>query len=259
MTLKERHVEGLTLRGFNEKARTIECVMSSDVEDSYGESVHQASWRLERFLTNPVVLFAHNSREMPVGKASNVGVRDGKLQATITFASEKANPKAEQLWNLVREGVIRAVSVGFVPGVVRTIKRGAKDIVELADCTLHELSVVPIGANVDALMRSKGIGHEARAAIGHTVWSASLRSPERPIEQARSAGQALADLINSDLDHDDGVAEFAASVSRTRADQNARERADATERARYRAEIDHRAANPTASDLLTRLINGGDQ
>jgi HK97 family phage prohead protease len=148
----------MRLRGLNESSRSVECLASSEAIDSYGEIVCQKSWKLDRFLGNPIVLFGHNSRELPIGKATNVRVTDEGLCCRIEFATAAANPKAEHVWQAVKEGILKAVSVGFVPGRLVDEKHNGRDVVKLADCELHELSVVPIPANPKALMRARSLG-----------------------------------------------------------------------------------------------------
>lgn len=150
------------VREVREASREADFVASTDAIDSYGEIVEQV-WRLDRFKKNPVILFAHNSREIPIGQAVRCEVVDGVLECTIRFASEKANPKAEQVWQSVLEKTLRAVSVGFNPGTVRYEKRNDREICVLSDNELFEISVTPIGANPEALakMRARALAAQS--------------------------------------------------------------------------------------------------
>lgn len=145
----------LALRSFDPVARTCDCVASTDAIDSYGEIVDQSSWDLSRYATNPIVLFGHDASTLPIGRASNVRVERGALRATITFATAAANPLAEHVFQLVKEGVLGAVSVGFVAGAVTTETRDGRPVDVLSNCCLHELSVVNLPANEEALMRAR--------------------------------------------------------------------------------------------------------
>jgi HK97 family phage prohead protease len=189
---------GLALKAYDEEARTATFVASSDAIDTYGERVEQ-SWNLTRYMANPVVLFGHNSRDLPIGSAEMVAVHDGKLQVRVRFASEKANPMAEKVWQSVREKTLRAVSVGFIPGKVRTEREGDRDIYVLSDNELHEISVVPIPANPEALakMKAKAIAsaganngetHEAASSGRETAMAdeskAALEAKERELAEA---------------------------------------------------------------------------
>jgi len=136
-------------------------VMSTEAEDRHGEIVEQR-WRLERFRKNAVVLFGHDSRDLPIGRAENVRVEGGALRGTIVFATAEANPEAEKVWQLVQQDMLSSVSVGFVPHDVRRERRDGRDVTILSDCELIELSVVPIPANSEAVMqRAKAMGTRA--------------------------------------------------------------------------------------------------
>lgn len=169
----------MVLRGLDEKTRSAVFIASTDAIDSYDEIVEQ-TWRLDRYISNPVVLFAHQSRELPIGKSSEVGVVDGKLQTRITFASAEANPKAENVWQSVREGTLRAVSVGFLPGDYRWEKREGREVLVLSNNELLEISVTPIPANAEALAkmraRARGDRKELSMAGEQNETTAALRS-----------------------------------------------------------------------------------
>lgn len=145
----------LQIKSIDTPARRCSCIASTDSLDSYQERIDQATWNLDLYRVSPVVLFAHDTRSLPVGRAENVRVEDGALQAEIIFASAEANPEAEKVWKLVQEKILRGVSVGFKPGRISYEKEGGKEIARLHNCILRELSVVPIGANPDALIRSR--------------------------------------------------------------------------------------------------------
>lgn len=145
---------GLHLRAVRSATREADFVASTAAIDSYDEIVEQ-SWRLDRFRSNPVVLFAHQSRELPIGRATRVAVVGGQLEATIQFATAEMNPKADQVFKMVEAKILNAVSVGFVPNTVRRELRDGREIYVLADNELHEISVVPIPANPEALAKMK--------------------------------------------------------------------------------------------------------
>jgi HK97 family phage prohead protease len=176
-------MEFLTLRSMSESTRSADFIASTASIDSYGEIVEQ-KWHLERYLRNPVVLYAHNSREMPIGHAKNVRVTSTGLECSVTFLSAKANPLAEQVWQAMKEGALRAVSVGFFPNTVRTEKRNEKDVTVLSDNELYEISVVPIPANEDAVMRAKAAGGAVVDAEDDLGAVALRRAKERAASRA---------------------------------------------------------------------------
>ncbi len=169
------HVCAFDLRTVQNDAREAEFVASSDAIDSYGERVEQ-SWDLGRFTRNPVILWAHQSRELPIGQAVSTRMVEGRLHARIRFASEKANPLAERVWQSVQEGTLRAVSVGFVPRDVRTEKSDGREVVVLSDNELYEISVTPIPANPEALMRARkrALATQKTSAVNESATEAMM-------------------------------------------------------------------------------------
>jgi len=131
--------------------RVVDVVASTDTVDSYGDSIDQTSWQLARYAANPVVLYAHATRDLPIGTAENVRVEEGALRARLRLVPDDANPMAGQVWRLIEAGALRAVSVGFLPHTCRWEKRADREVFVMADCELLEISVVPVPANPDAL------------------------------------------------------------------------------------------------------------
>jgi HK97 family phage prohead protease len=142
---------GFQVRGLADEKRSVDVIASTAAIDSYGEIVAQ-SWDLKRYLSNPIVLYGHNSWDMPIGFASNVRVEDGKLLATLNLVDEKASPMAERVWQGIKQGSLRAVSVGFrTRSKPTSVEVEGKQVLVLSDNELIEISVVPIPANPEAL------------------------------------------------------------------------------------------------------------
>jgi hypothetical protein len=145
-------------------SRSIRVRASSAAIDSYDEIVDQ-DWNLERYLRNPVVLYGHNKSgllglggapedTLPIGFGSDVRVVGGCLEATLNFVNEKASPLAERVLEGFKQGSIRAVSVGFVPGDLKAEKVAGREVYRMSKCELFEISVVPMGANPEAVALS---------------------------------------------------------------------------------------------------------
>ena len=126
-------------------------VASTDAIDRYGEVVEQ-DWRLDNYKRNPVVLWSHDPHDLPIGKALDVRVDNGKLKARIVFAAHAKAQEIAQLWN---DGFLNAISVGFYPTNVRFEKRDGKDVPVLSGNELLEISVVGIPANPEALAEER--------------------------------------------------------------------------------------------------------
>ena len=113
-------------------------------------------WNLDNYMRNPVVLPHHagsnvfSAPQNPIGQATRVWIDHRGLMARIRFASTDAGKETEQL---VLEGVIRAVSVGWLgsefsldrneDGTVREIAYNQQELIEI--------SVVNVPADPHAL------------------------------------------------------------------------------------------------------------
>lgn len=145
------------------ESRSVDVVASSEALDAHG-TILKANWDLARYKSNPVVLYAHDQSEIPIGLASNVRVEDELLRATLTFSTADLNPKAEQVWLNVQAEVIRGVSVGFGFDTVRfEVQEGVERVV-LDDLELWEISMVPVPSNPEALASMRARALSSRAA-----------------------------------------------------------------------------------------------
>ena len=135
--------------------RVINFTGSTESVNDHGHIVKQDGWELDRYLKNPVFLWGHNYKELPIGKANSVGVKDNKLVFDIEFASEELNPFADQIYKLYKNKFLNAVSVGFnakklnVLGDEEAKETGAWGLIEQAE--LYELSGVLMGSDPNAI------------------------------------------------------------------------------------------------------------
>src|ERR1700722_10036659 len=89
--------------------RQARVICSTGQVDRAGEIVVQEGIDLSAYKLNPIVLWQHNV-ESPVAKASDIGLVDGKLTATVDFPPPGISAKADEICGLVKSGVISAVS-----------------------------------------------------------------------------------------------------------------------------------------------------
>lgn len=154
------HAASFALKAFDEEGRWADFVASTSALDRDNEIVDQATWQLDEFRKNPVVLWLHNKFSMPIGKALSVSIdiENGApaLVVRIQFATADINEDAERIWLAVKAKFLNAVSAGFLPGRAVYEEVNGKRIRRLFDCKLYEISVVPIGANPEALAKAMG-------------------------------------------------------------------------------------------------------
>lgn len=149
------------IKGVNDTEYTIDAVFSNADVDRSGESIDQKGWILDEYLSNPVILFAHDHYQPAVAKTISIGINSrNELEGTIKFAVDEY-PFAKILFNLYKNGYMRAFSVGFMNVEYETSETDGESVVVLKKNKLYEISVVNVGANAMAL--AKNSFAEARA------------------------------------------------------------------------------------------------
>lgn len=92
-------------------------VASTAVEDRHGEIVSVDGWETKNFKDNPILLWAHNHSEIGVGQAKKFWIEGTGKKAKFMIEGfiHEATDTARALKYLVKEGIIRTMSVGFKP------------------------------------------------------------------------------------------------------------------------------------------------
>jgi HK97 family phage prohead protease len=165
-------------------SRVVSYVASSESMDSQGDIVEQ-DWLLERFAKNPTILYNHGratgggffgggslspEQTLPIGRAVQWGVNEdalhGKhLRIDVEFAPAELNPFADQVFRNVKAGFLKGGSVGFRPHTVTSEVVNDVEIYRLRQNELYEFSIVPIGANADAVTLSAEHSESHRAFL----------------------------------------------------------------------------------------------
>jgi len=150
----------LRVLAFDEKNREASFIISSDHKDRYGEIVEQSSWQLDNYKKNPIVLWGHNPElaDNVLGQAVSIETKDDTDGHQITvakmkFAEAGTSQNADTVFSLVRQGILRTVSVGFIPHAFKEIQdpETKESVLVLQENELLEFSIVPIPANPNAV------------------------------------------------------------------------------------------------------------
>lgn len=130
-------------------------VLSHESVDRVGDIVVQAGWDLKSFLDNPVALMSHKQGDMPVGIWRNLRVEGPALLGDLQLAAKGTSREADLARELIQQGILRAVSVGFRPIAAEPLKpRGMKYLsAELLECSL-----VSVPCNGKAVLVAKSLG-----------------------------------------------------------------------------------------------------
>lgn len=179
-------------RSVNRADRTIDVVASTNALDSFNTRIDPNGWELEQFRKNPVITWAHDDRGFtasggrPIAKAENTRVEDGKLKMRLRFPQQGKFPFADECFELMADGFLNAVSVGFDPVEYRDEQTESDGNVRVyTRQKLLEVAVVTIPSNDEALVeraRRQNIDvEEARARIERLELMAKQETEEREI------------------------------------------------------------------------------
>lgn len=138
--------------GYIEKASKlsegeVEFVISTNDWDAHGERINVEGINVKDFNKNPVVLWGHDSFNLPIAKATKVWKEGGKLMARAKFYLKDDFPR--KIYGYIVDGYLNAVSIG---GMVEEWGDDGRTINKL---TMKEFSVVSIPANPNALVAAK--------------------------------------------------------------------------------------------------------
>jgi HK97 family phage prohead protease len=168
---------------------------------------------LRAYRRNPVVLFGHDHRSLPVGVATSLDVSPGEgIRATWRWL--EGDPFADRVRNAYDQGVLRAASIGFS---VKEYERNDHGGLRYTQTELLEFSLVPVPANdqaVRSVLRSLGLDGPPTVANASAL-IASLdtqlregrtlsRGAERRVAAALATLRGVVRATDDDADdHDD--------------------------------------------------------
>ena len=201
---------------------TYSFVASNNKIDRMGDVINQSGWSLNAYKNNPVILFNHDSRALPIGKGS-VEIIDGQLMIDIEF--DEKDELAKKIKSKVEGGFLNAVSVGFKP--IQAVERNTLDkenryygehgtYFEKAE--LLEVSIVTIPANsgataakfidsvddldIFARMVSKHIINIIEEDDEYKITFAKAKKPEQDVEPSEEHEEQPVEQVYND-DEDD--------------------------------------------------------
>jgi len=98
---------------FNDDERSFTAWASQPILDRDNEIIAWDAWDLENWRKNPVLLWAHDYKKFPLGSAQWAEETREGLKFKPQFS--KVTQDARIVYNLYKEGTLRAFSVGFDP------------------------------------------------------------------------------------------------------------------------------------------------
>ena len=116
----------------------------SNTINSYGFRIRLEGMNLDRFRSNPVMLYQHDKFSV-IGRWENIRIEDGRLLADAKFDSE--DELARQVEGKVERGFLKGCSVGILINDMILIG----DVYEATATELMEASIVSIPSDAGAI------------------------------------------------------------------------------------------------------------
>ena len=137
-----------------EAKRQIRVTAASGKADRSGDIVSVKGIELDNFRKNPIILWSHDHYGLPIAKAVEMSVVNGKLEMLLEFATKEMYEFADTVYKLVKGGFLKGVSIGARVLEAEWIVNEDEEIIgrKFNRLELLELSVVPIPADSKALI-----------------------------------------------------------------------------------------------------------
>jgi HK97 family phage prohead protease len=138
--------------------RQIRVIVSTGDVDRAGDIIDPNGIDFTAYRKNPVVLYQHDHDE-PIARSVEIGVVDGRVEALVQFPDEGKVEKSDEVYNLIKAGVLNAVSIGFIP--LESVSLDPKDSwgpKRYTKCECIEYSIVSVPCNANALIVERTIG-----------------------------------------------------------------------------------------------------
>lgn len=126
----------------------IEATISTSSVDHHGEVINQDGVDVSQY--HGTVLYGHDYEGLPIGKTLSMKKFKNKMTARFQLAV-KEYPFAATIYEMIKGGYLTDVSIGGM------VAKWSDDYRTIEEMIMKEFSVVPIGANSDAQITSKGI------------------------------------------------------------------------------------------------------
>jgi len=141
------------------------CCVSDGSVDRYNSIVKQDGWDLENHNRNPVVLWSHDHYTPAIGRAQNTRIEKDRLLSELVFAARGAHALADTVQDLLRSGILNAVSASWIPKKwAYDEERGGYDYLENE---LIEWSPVNVPGNANALVEGRSAGIDVEPVLRH--------------------------------------------------------------------------------------------
>ena len=190
----------LAVKAVEEEKRIITGIATTPAVDRAGDIIEPLGVKYR----NPLALLHQHDHDRPVGtvKFKKPTAEGIEFEARIPVITEPGplKDRVDTAWGEVKNGLVRAVSIGFRPLEYSFIDNGG---IRFSEIEVYELSLVSIPAQADAVITAiKSVDLENRKALG-------LADDPTPIERpAPAASGKKARVVRLEEPARDGAKPF---------------------------------------------------
>jgi len=134
----------------------VEVIVSTPNVDRQGDRINIDGINTKTMGTNAPVMWSHDYSSYPLGQIVKLWKTAGVLKARVEFALN-INPMADMVYQMVKQGFIKAVSIGGLVEEFGKKQDGTTDFNFIEKMQMIELSFCAIGANPEALVTLKSL------------------------------------------------------------------------------------------------------
>jgi HK97 family phage prohead protease len=139
--------------------RVIRFTFSDGSVDRMGDTIDPNGWDLPDYKRNPVVLWAHDTTQPPIGRTVSIWSDGSRLLGDVEFATREQSEFADTVYRLLRGGYLKSGSVGFLPVAYDYADDDDRKFgIDFRRQALLEFSIVNVPANANALIAASAKG-----------------------------------------------------------------------------------------------------
>lgn len=206
--------------------------------DRSGDVIPKTAWEnaLVNYLKNPIIL-AHHDHSQPIGRMVDHRIEDKGL-----WIKARISAAAEDVFNLIKDGVLTAFSVGFI--VKDAVYDSVTDLFVIKELELLEVSVVSVPCNQDSTF---SLSKAFENAEDYSKFKSQFAKKEEAAKELDSPKEQVSGNTKKEWNMDPKeleqllaktAAEAAAAATKALEEKQAAEKAAAEAEAKRKAEIE---------------------
>jgi HK97 family phage prohead protease len=137
--------------------RQIRVICSTGQVDRSGDVVVQTGIDVSNFAGTRTVLWNHD-QDQPIARCVEIGIKAGHLEALVEFPEAGVSAKSDEIYGLVKAGIINGVSIGFIPLDAEPVDgKSPRKGLRFDKSELLEFSLVSVPANPGAIITQRSL------------------------------------------------------------------------------------------------------